>query len=121
MSDNFLGLLPWAPGGSVSAEDERAEQLALANPFWSQQRYLHDAADTLDQGDDIFQPNVFAYIPTEIQVAAALAAMNMQVMATPDPVMDRTPALAQLSKSLYAQASDLWREIAAADTEGWDV
>jgi hypothetical protein len=121
MSDNFLGLLPWAPGGYVSAEDERAEQLALANPYWYQRVYLHQAADTLDHGDETFQTNTFAYIPTEIQVAAALATMNAQIMATPDPVTDRTPALAQLTKSLYAQASDLWREIAAADTEGWDV
>ena len=121
MSDSFLGMLPWAPGGYVSAEDERAEQLALVNPFWDQRRYLHAAGDTLDHGDEVFQPNTFAYIPTEIQVAAALAVMNMQVMTTPEPVMDRTPALAQLTKSLYAQAADLWREIAAADTEGWDV
>ncbi len=121
MADNFLGMLPWAPGGFVSAEDEQAEQLALANPYWFQQRYLHAAGDTLDHGDVTVQPNTFAYIPTETQVAAALADKNMQVMATPEPVMDRTPALAQLTKSLYAQAADLWREIAVADTEGWDV
>jgi len=121
MSDNFLGMPPWAPGGYVSDDDERAEQLALANPYQFQARYLHNAADTLDHGDDLFDPNTFAWIPTEIQVAAALAVLNAQTMATPSPVTDRTPGLAQLTKSLYAQAADLWREIAVADTEGWDV
>ena len=123
MSDiqQFAGDWPWAPGGAVSAQDEKAQALALVNPWSEQGAYLHDAADTLDHGDEVIEPNVFAYIPTELQVGAAIAALNMQIMSTPGPVMDTQPTLAQLSKSLYAQASDLWQEIAAADTEGWDV
>lgn len=121
MSDSFLGLFPWAPSGLVSAEDERAQSVALNNPFTLGRRYLHDAYDALDHGDECFEPNTFGLIPTETQVASALAALNMQVMATPEPVMDRSPSLAQLTQSLYSQAGDLWAEIAAADTEGWNV
>ena len=123
MSDiqQFAGLFPWAPNGSVSAQDERAQALALVNPWIEEAAYLYDAADTLDHGDEVIEPNVFAYIPTEIQVGAALAALNMQVMSTPDPVQQQGPSLAQLSQSLYAQAGQLWQEIAAADMEGWNV
>lgn len=117
----FGGMLPWEPSGIVSGLDERAMLQALNNPFTEGRFYLHEAADSLDHGDESHEPNTFAYVPTEFQFASALAALNMQVIATPDPVMDRTPTLAQLSKSLYASAGDLWREIAAADTEGWDV
>ena len=118
---DWAGLLPWAPNGAVSAQDEQAQALALVNPWTDQGRYLHDAADTLDHGDETHEVNTFAYIPTEIQVAAALAALNMQVMSTPEPIQQQGPSLAQLSQSLYAQAGQLWQEIAAADTEGWDV
>lgn len=121
MFQQFAGMLPWGPSGIVNAEDERAMASALNNPYTYGAQYLHDAADQLDHGDECHEPNVFGFIPTETQVAAALAALNMQVMNTPEPVMDRTPTLAQLSQSLYSSAADLWREIAVADTEGWDV
>ena len=121
MANTFLGLLPWAPGGHVSAQDERAEAAALVNPFTDGRFYLHDLADTADWGDEHHETNTFAYIPTEMQVAAALAALNMQTNATITPVQYNDPSLSQLSQSLYAQASQLWQEIAAADTEGWDV
>lgn len=117
----FAGLWPWEPDGAVSEADERAQALALVNPYQDQAGYLYAAGATLDHGDETHEQNVFAYIPTEQQVAAALAVLNMQIMSTPEPVADRTPSLAQLSKSLYAQASQLWGEIAAADTAGWDV
>lgn len=117
----FAGLWPWEPNGAISAEDEQAQAAALVNPWTDQALYLHDAFDTLDHGDETIEPNVFAYVPTEQQVAAALAVLNMQVMTTPDPVVDRQPSLAQLSQSMYAQAADLWQEIAAGDTEGWGV
>lgn len=118
---DWAGLLPWAPSGVISEQDEKAQALALETPWRYQTDYLYAAADTLDHGNESIETNTFAYIPTEIQVAAALATLNMQVMTTPYPVMDRSPSLAQLSQSLYAQAADLWKEIAAADTEGWDV
>lgn len=117
----FGGMFPWEPAGLVSSQDERAMAAALNNPYTLSQRYLHDLADFADHGDECHEPNSFAYIPTEVQVASALAVLNMQVMNTPEPVADRTPTLAQLSKSLYSSAADLWREIAVADTEGWDV
>ena len=120
-TQQFAGLWPWAPGGAVSAKDEQAQALALVNPWTEEAHYLYAAGDTLDHGDEVIEPNTFAYIPTETQVGAAIAALNMQIMSTPGPVMDSQPSLAQLSKSLYAQASELWQEIAAADTEGWDV
>lgn len=118
---DWAGLLPWAPQGAVSAQDEKAQALALVNPWTDQAAYLTAAADTLDHGDETHEPNTFAYIPTEMQVAAALAALNMQVMSTPSPVEQNGPSLAQLSQSLYNQAGQLWQEIAQADTEGWDV
>lgn len=121
----FAGMLPWGPAGLVSAEDERAMAAALVNPWSDQAEYLNAAADSLDYGsgtdNDLTEPNTFAYIPTEVQVGAAIAVLNMQIMTTPGPVMDSTPSLSQLSHSLYAQASQLWQEIAAADTEGWAV
>lgn len=117
----FGGMFGWEPAGLVSSQDERAMAAALVNPYQDGQRYLHDLADFADHGDECHEPNTFGYIPTEMQVGAALAALNMQVIATAEPIQDRTPTLAQLSQSLYSSAADLWREIAVADTEGWDV
>ena len=117
---DFLGV-PWAVGGFVDPADERAQQAALDNPFAAQQGYLLDTMISgADAGDEVFEPNVFAFIPTEYQVAAAIAAANMQALQTAsDPVQTQGPGLAQLTQSLYKQAASLWQELSVADMEGW--
>lgn len=119
---NFAGLLPWGPNGLASARDERAmDGAATRQPWAAQMDYLTGLADSVDWGDEHHETNVFAYIPTEYQVGAALAMINGQVNATANPIQTNDPSLAQLLRTLYAQSSQLWQEIAAADTEGWSV
>lgn len=124
MAESIPGSLfgaPYAVGGFVDPHDEMAQQLALVNPWLSDQKNLYGVLELgLDQGDEVFEPNTFAYIPTEQQIAAALAVANMQAMLQASaPVQERTPALRQLTSSLYQQAAALWQELSVADTEGW--
>lgn len=113
----------YAPNGFVDSQDQRALDLALVNPWLSDQVELYATlAAGLDQGDEVFEPNVFAYIPTEQQVAAAIAVANMQANNATglSPQSQQTsPRLAQLTQSLYRQAAALWSELSVADTEGW--
>lgn len=119
---DFAGLLPWGPNGLASAADEVAiTGAATRNPWAEQMNYLTGLADHADHGSESIEPNVYAYIPTEIQVGAALAMINMQTNATPEPIQRNDPALTQLMRSLYTQSNALWQEIAASDTEGWNV
>lgn len=112
---------PYGVGGFVDGKDERAQQLALVNPWITD---LGDEYVVLayhaDQGDEVYEPNCFAYIPTEYELAAAVAVLNMQALQQAnEPLQTRSPQLAQLTQSLYQQAAALWRELAVADTEGW--
>lgn len=116
----FMGT-PYVPQGFVDPQDEAAQQLALVNPWLACQSWEYEGvACHLDKGDEAFEPNVYAYIPTEYEVAAAVAVANMQALQQAgDPVQTRTPALAQLTQSLYQQTAALWQELSAADTGGW--
>lgn len=112
---------PYSVGGFGDAASERAQQLALVNPWLDAvgEEYGILAAG-LDAGDETFDTNTFAYIPTESQLAAAVAVANMQALQQAgDPVQTRSPQLAQLVKSLYQQSAALWQELSVADTEGW--
>lgn len=124
---DFAGLLPWGPNGLASRRDERAmDGAARRNPWADQMAYLTRNGTAGTTGDHLAgwessDPVNFAYVPTEYQVGAALAMINMQQNATANPIQQNDPALAQLTRSLYVQAAQLWQEIAAADTEGWSV
>ena len=112
---------PWVPNGFVDAADERAQAQALINPWLTAQgdEYLI-LAHHADRGDEVHEPNTFAFIPTEYEFGAALAVLNMQAMQqASEPVQTRSPQLAQLTQSLYQQAAALWSDLSAADTEGW--
>lgn len=117
---DFLGV-PYGVGGFVDPMDEQAQQVALDNPWAACQGYALDTmVSGADAGDETFEPNVFGYIPTEYQVAAAIAVANMQALqSASDPVETRSPGLAQLTQSLYKQAAGLWQELSVADMEGW--
>lgn len=120
--DNFAGLLPWGPSGLASSADEVAiSGAATRNPWAAQMDYLTGLADSVDQGDEHYEQNTFAYIPTELQVGPALAVINAQINATAEPIQSNDPTLTQLMRSLYQRSSELWQEIAAADTEGWSI
>lgn len=114
---------PYVPGGFVDARDEQAQALALVNPWLDALGNEYGIlAAHLDQGDEVYDTNTFGYIPTEQQVAAAIAVANMQALAAAgvtEPTQTRSPQLAQLVKSLYQQSAALWQELSVADTEGW--
>lgn len=112
---------PYVPLGYVDPADERAQKAALLNPWLDCQTWEYNSVvGHADQGDESFAPNDFGYIPTESQVAAAIATANMQALQQADyPVQENTPALRQLANSLYQQTAVLWAELTRADTEGW--
>ncbi len=77
------------------------------------------------RADESFMPVDFQYIPTESQIGAGIAALNMQAAGI-RPGAEKTndypgagqPAMQQLIQSLYSQAADLWQELRAANNTG---
>lgn len=117
---DFMGW-GYAPNGFINPADERAQHAAMMNPWYESQKFLESELPGL-AGDEHYQTNTFGWIPTEQQVAAGIAVINMQADVNQGPYETKSPALAQLIKSLYDNASSLWQTIYRVDAsggEGW--
>lgn len=120
MPDNFLGVPTWAPGGYVSEADEAAMQRAYQGIQMAGLRYSYGVmfSDDPYAGDEHYGGDAFQYIPTEVQVAAAIAMRNMSE-AGELPVQTNDPGMAQLLQSLYQRTAQFWQDIRAASGTGW--
>lgn len=121
--DDFLGIDTWAPQGYVSAKDEQVMYYhsVTANVRIRELAYSWNnnfTAAGRDRGDEVYGGNSFQYIPTEVEVGAAIAMRNM---ATADvlPVQANSPGMAQLLQSLYQRTAQFWQDIRNASGTGW--
>ena len=121
-ADDFLGDPTWAPQGFVSEEDERVMyyHAVTANVLIREMAYAYNLPFTAhaDRGDEVYGGDPFQYIPTEVQVGAAIAMRNMAA-AGELPVHAESPGMAQLLQSLYQRTAQFWQDIRNASGTGW--
>lgn len=119
---DFLNGWPWAPGGFVSDADEqdmyyahvaRNERVPMMLYAWN-----INFTSNADHGDESYGGDSFQYIPTEVQMGAAIAMQNM-AQAGELPVQSNDPGMNQLLQSLYQKTSDFWDEMRQASGTGW--
>jgi len=120
MPDLFLDNPTWAVNGFVSQEDEAAmqekyvESLGIVNMFYA----YNLPFDGRQIADESFGGESFQYIPTEVQVGAAIAMRNM-MEANELPIQSNDPGMTQLLQSLYQNTTSFWQNIRQAAGTGW--
>ena len=120
MADSFLNNPTWAPQGFVDPMDEYVMQWHVANAavqpaMFYAYRYPFDGRQN---GDETFGGNSYQYIPTEVQVSAAIAMRNM-ASAGELPVQNNDPGMTQLLQNLYQRTAQFWQDIRNAAGTGW--
>jgi len=122
MADNYLSDPTWAPNGFVDEGDEAAQQAAYAGSVrMVEMRYSWSnnfAKATADHGDETYGGDSFQYIPTEIEMGAAIAMRNLAT-AGELPVQSNDPGMAQLLQSLYQRTAQFWQDLRQASGTGW--
>jgi|SRR5689334_17999747 len=120
MPDNFLGVGTWSPGGYVDPMDEYVQNYPIANALvvpGMLYSYIVPFDGRYD-ADESYGGNSYQYIPTEVQVNAAIAIRNM-ASAGELPLQTNDPGMTQLLQSLYQRTSQFWRDIRNAAGTGW--
>lgn len=120
MADDFLNRPTWAPGGFVEPMDEYVMQWGISNSLvWPAQFYAYRFPfDGRQNADESFGGNSYQYIPTEVQVNAAIAIRNM-ASAGELPTQSNDPGMTQLLQSLYQKTASFWSDIRNAAGTGW--
>lgn len=120
MPDNFLGNPNWAPQGYVDGMDEYVMKWHYANSAVQPTAFYsyNLPFDGRYVGDESFGGNSYQYIPTEVQVNAAIAMRNM-ASAGELPVQNNEPGMTQLLQSLYQKTASFWQDIRNAAGTGW--
>lgn len=120
MPDNFLGNPTWEPQGFVDPMDEYvmrwqyANSLVIPGMFYAY-KFPFDGRQNADES---FGGNSYQYIPTEVQVNAAIAMRNM-ASAGELPIQTNDPGMTQLLQSLYQRTAQFWQDIRNAAGTGW--
>lgn len=115
----FLNFYAWRPGGYQSGKDEAAINYASTTGLgaWRKRWEQHAALHTI--ADEAFCRNSYQYIPTEQQVIAANAIVQMRNLSEPMPDQSlNTPAGMRLVQALYVNANALWAELAQISEMG---
>ena len=122
MADDFLNRPTWEPQGFVSQADERDMYYAsvLRNVRIPMMRYEYNVCFSDDpyKSDEAYGGDSFQYIPTEVQMNAAIAMRNM-AEAGELPVQSNGPGMTQLLQSIYQRTSDFWTQVRQASGTGW--
>lgn len=120
MADNYLGNPTWAPGGFVDAMDEYvmhqqfANSLVIPGMFYA----YNFPFNGRQIADESYGGNSYQYIPTEVEVGAAIAMRNM-ASAGELPIQTNDPGMTQLLQSLYQKTAQFWQDIRNAAGTGW--
>lgn len=120
MPDNFLGNPTWAPNGFVDPMDEWVQNYPIRNALVVPALYYAQILpfDGRCIGDEGYGGNSYQYIPTEVEVGAAVAMRNM-ASAGELPIQTNDPGMTQLLQSLYSRTSQFWQDIRNAAGTGW--
>jgi hypothetical protein len=90
------------------------ESLGIVNQFYAYNLPFNGRMDA----DESFGGESFQYIPTEVQVGAAIAMRNM-AEAGELPIQSNEPGMTQLLQSLYQSTTSFWQNIRQAAGTGW--
>ena len=117
-NDNHLGTFPTGIDGFSSRLDQEAQQRALVNPYLSTQHW-RDKLCFQDLGDETFDPNAYAYIPTEWQILSMIAARNRQ-LPNEGPSFQLEPGMNNLLQGIQKSVQNLLNNIReATGTSQW--
>lgn len=109
MPQSFLGRDNWAPNGFVNPADERIQD------FYTEQGQLPQLYSYVEpyNGRQIadFTGNSFGYIPTEIELASAVALRNMMAVTGETPFTPDDPQQNQILQQLYQGTAQFWEDI----------
>lgn len=120
MADDFLNRPTWSPNGYVSSADEYVQEWHIGNALvWPMMFYSYKFPfDGRQHADEYYGGNSYQYIPTEVQVNAAIAIRNMS-SAGELPTQSNDPGMTQLLQSLYQKTASFWQDIRNAAGTGW--
>jgi hypothetical protein len=122
MADRYIGNPTWAEQGFVSPEDEDRMhwQYVQNNIAMVGLRYAYDVCFSNDpyKGDEVYGGDAFQYIPTEVEVGAAIAMRNMST-AGEAPIQTNDPGMTQLVQGIYQNMARFWQDIRNASGTGW--
>jgi hypothetical protein len=118
---DFQNSPTWAPNGYIDPMDEYALQDAYAkrNQYLSNLYYAYNFPfDGRQIADETYGGNAFQYIPTEIEIGAAIAMRNM-AEANELPIQTNDPGMSQLLQSIYQRTVSFWQNVRQASGTGW--
>lgn len=115
---NHLNTIPTGEEGYSNASDQQAQQQALYNPYLSVQHW-RDKLCFQDLGDESYDVNAYAYIPTEMQIISMLAANNRQ-LPNEGPTYNLEPGMNNLLQGIQQSIQRLLANIRqATGTSQW--
>lgn len=112
----------WSPSGYVSLQDEIAQNRLLENgPFAYAQNYAWSFPFNGRQNGDehALVSYQWGWIPTEMQVASAVALQNIGSHAREIPYTQSDPLQNQLLQAIYRSANQFWQEVRLENGTGW--
>ena len=116
--DAHLGTIPTGNEGYSNNTDHVAMQRALINPYLSNMHW-RDKLCFKDHGDEYYDPNAYAYIPTETQIISLIASHNRQLPAE-GPTYQLEPGMNNLLHAIQASVQRLLNNIRqATGTSQW--
>lgn len=116
--DTHLGSIPTGNEGYSNTTDQAAMQHALINPYMSIQHWRNTLCFQ-DHGDEYYDANAYAYIPTETQIISYIAAHNRQLPAE-GPTYQIEPGMNNLLHGIQASVQRLLNNIRdATGTSQW--
>lgn len=111
---NYAGMYGWEPNGYVSELDELNQNYYTAHGpqvVANEYSYLFPF-NGRQNGDEHYKGNQYGYVPTEIEIASAIALRNMSALNQEAPYTQNDPAQNQLIQQMYTHTAELWQDIA---------
>ena len=116
--NEYMGLWDYSPNGFISERDEQAQALAQINPHLSVQHWANELCFQ-DKGDEEYNPNPYAYVPTNFQIVSAIEAYNRQ-SPNEGPTYNLEPGMNNLLQGIQQSIQNLLNNIrASTGTSQW--
>lgn len=111
---DYGNFYPWAPNGYVDVQDESQQNYYTRHgPQVVACAYAQNYPfDGRQRGDESYQQNSYGYIPTELEIASAVAIRNMSALNGEYPRQGNDPTQNQIIQTLYANTASLWQDVA---------
>lgn len=109
---DFGNMTPWDVNGFVDNVDESHQNYFTRHgpqvvAFSYAQKFPFDGRQEAD-----FQRNTYGYVPTELEIASAVAIRNMMALNGEYPRQQNDPTQNQIIQQLYTHTAELWADVA---------